>query len=266
MQVSTAPTSSSKFLYFGTDKKSYIIDDVKTEVRVSCLPGEGKYEFKMKDGTKNTLSRALSRLDGKTRSYLYMKYNPSRIWLDSMDARNLMTDLYNRDIISEDEFLSYNCVEDEMICLNGMKSGDQGLAPDQPNIYQAFKALGKEKWEKAQYREGEEREKLLKKSEMFTRLAGILENVYGEVQGIVTNEMMCESFQRSIQQINSPYFSDEKNQELLAKFLEKAKDEIDDSMDEIVSPKESEEEKLRRMRAWEKERFYQETREKILST
>ncbi len=264
MQVSTAPTSTSRFVYCSTDKKSYVIDDPVTQTRVGCFGSDEKYEFKMKDGTKNTLQRALSRLNGETRSYLLAKYNPSRIWLDGIDAQNLMVDLYNRDIISEDEFLNYKSVSDEMVCGTDRKSGDQGLVPDQPNIYQAFKALGQEKWEKAQHREGEEREILLKKSEMFTRLAGILKSVYGEVQGIVTNQMMCESFERSLEQINSPYFSDEKNQELMTKFLERAKDEMNDSLDKIVSPEESEEEKLRRLRAWEEERIYQEIRNKVV--
>lgn len=264
MQVSTAPTSTSRFVYCSADKSRYIMDDPVTQTRVGCFGGDEKYEFKMKDGTKNTLQRALSRLDGGTRSYLLTKYNPSQIWINSIDAENMMVDLYNRDIISEDEFLHYASVDDEMVCGTGRKSGDQGLVPDQPNIYQAFKALGQEKWEKAQHLEGEERDKMLKKSEMFTRLAGILKSVYGEVQGIVTNKMMCESFHRSLQEINSPYFSDEKNQETLAKFLEKVKDEVGDSLDEIASPKESEQEKLRRLRAWEEEQFYQKMRNKMI--
>ncbi len=264
MQVSTAPTSTSRFVYCSTDKKNYVIDDPVTQTRVGCFGSDEKYEFKMKDGTKNTLQRALSRLNGETRSYLLAKYNPSRIWLDGIDAQNLMVDLYNRDIISEDEFLNYKSVSDEMVCGTDRKSGDQGLVPDQPNIYQAFKALGQEKWEKAQHQEGEEREILLKKSEMFTRLAGILKSVYGEVQGIVTNQMMCESFHRSLEQINSPYFSDEKNQETLTKFLEKVKDEVGDSLEEIASPHESAQEKKKRFRAWEEEQFYQEMRSKII--
>lgn len=264
MQVSTRPTSTGRFVYCSTDKKGYIIDDPVTQTRTVCLSGDENYEFKMKDGTKNTLQRALSRLDGGTRSYLLTKYNPSRIWISSIDAQNMMVDLYNRDIISEDEFIHYSDVNDEMVCGTGMKSGNQGLVPDQPNIYQAFQALGQEKWEKAQHREGEEREILLKKSEMFTRLAGILKSVYGEVQGIVTNKMMCESFHRSLQEINSPYFSDKKNQETLVKFLKKAKKEMDDSLEEIASPKESEQEKLRRLRAWKEEQIYREMRNKVV--
>lgn len=265
MQVSTVPTNTSRFVYCSVDKSRYIIDDPITQTRVGCLGGgEEKYEFKMKDGTKNTLQRTLSRLDGGTRSYLLTKYNPSRIWIGSVDAENLMVDLYNRDIISEDEFIHYRSTEDEMVCGTDRKSGDQGLVPDQPNIYQAFRALGQEKWQKAQHLEGEERDKMLKRSEMFTRLAGILKSVYGEVQGIVTNQMMCESFHRSLEQINSPYFSDEKNQETLTKFLEKVKDEVGDSLEEIASPHKSAQEKEKRFRAWEEEQFYQEMRGKII--
>jgi len=70
MQVSTAPTSTSRFVYCSTDKKNYVIDDPVTQTRVGCFGSDEKYEFKMKDGTKNTLQMALSRLNGETRSYL----------------------------------------------------------------------------------------------------------------------------------------------------------------------------------------------------
>lgn len=261
MRISLAPTSTSKFVYCSADKSRYIYDDPISQCRVGCLAGgEEKYEFRMKDGTKNTLQRALSRSNGASRSYLRSKYDSSRIWLESIDAEDLMADLYNMDIISEDEFIHYRSTTEEMVCGDGM-IGDMGRVPDQPNIYQAFKSLGQEKWEKAQHLEGEERDIVLKRSEMFTRLADILKSIYGEVQGIVTNEMMCKSFERSLQEIDAPYFSDEKNQEVLTVFLEKTKDDVADALDEMASPRESAQERYERLHAWEKEQFYQRMRD-----
>ena len=65
--------------------------------------------------------------------------------MESAQAENLMVELYNRDIISEDEMNEYTFVDDGLVPLPKNYNGHMGMAEDEPNIYQAFKQLAAEK-------------------------------------------------------------------------------------------------------------------------
>ena len=103
MSMSLTPASSRHLVYCSSDKKSYIIDDYETQTRFGMKGSKGKYDFVMKDGTKNTLQRAVRRLNPANKFYFSSRFNLSEISLESAQAENLMVELYNRDIISEDE-------------------------------------------------------------------------------------------------------------------------------------------------------------------
>lgn len=259
MNIVLTPTASSHFLYCSSDKKTYIYDDLETQTRTGVRGSEERYDFIMKDGTKNTLQRALSRLNPTNKSYLCAKYNLSNISLESAQAENLMADLFNGDIISEDEMNMYTLTNDEPILIT--KTGNMGRVPDEPNIYQVFKQLAKEKQEKAHHLQGEQKEKVLKKAEMYSRLAGILKDIFGEIEGMVR----CGdyNYHTRLEDLNSPYASDEKNGELIKSFLNKTEDEINDSLDKMVTPRESAEERRRRLELWEKEHLYLEIKNNI---
>lgn len=258
MSMSLTPTSASRLIYCSSDKKSYIIDDYEKQTRKVMKGSIPQYDFTMKDGTKNTLQRALRRLNPANTFYFSSHFNLSEISLESAQAENLMVELYNRDIISEDEMNGYMLGgNEELVSPKENYIGHRGRVPDQPNIYQAFKQLATEKEEKAKHLQGKEKEIMSKKAEMYSRLAGILKSIFGEVQGMVSS---TAEYQKRLEDLNPPGLADEKNAGLLKSFMDKARSEINDSLDKMVTPRESVEEKRRRLELWEKGRLLQEIR------
>ena len=257
MSMSLTSASSRHLVYCSSDKKSYVIDDYEKQARFAMKGSKGKYDFVMKDGTKNTLQRALRRLNPANKFYFSSRFNLSEISLESAQAENLMVELYNRDIISEDEMNEYTFVDDGLVPLPKNHNGHMGMAEDEPNIYQAFKQLAAEKEEKAKHLKGEEKEVMSKKAEMYSRLAGILKSIFGEVQGTVSG---VAEYHKRLEELNPPGLADGKSPGVVKNFLDKARDEINDSLDKMVTPSESAEEKRRRLKIWERERLFQEIR------
>ncbi len=257
MSMSLTSASSRHLVYCSSDKKSYVIDDYEKQARFAMKGSKGKYDFVMKDGTKNTLQRALRRLNPANKFYFSSRFNLSEISLESAQAENLMVELYNRDIISEDEMNEYTFVDDGLVPLPKNHNGHMGMAEDEPNIYQAFKKLAAEKEEKAKHLQGEEKEVMSKKAEMYSRLAGILKSIFGEVQGTVSG---VAEYHKRLEELNPPGLADGKSAGVVKNFLDKARDEINDSLDKMVTPSESAEEKRRRLEIWERERLFQEIR------
>lgn len=258
MNISSASASSSHIVFCSSDKSTCIVDNYETQTRLCWRSSRGKYDFIMKDGTKNTLQRALHRLNPETKLYFTSRFNLSEIPLDSTLGTNLMAELYNRDIISEDEMVEYTCVNDGLVPVPGV--GDMGRVKDEPNIYQTFKQMAVEKKEKALHLQGDEKEAMSKRAEMYSRLAGILKGIFGEVQSIVYNG---EDYSKRLEDLNPPGIAAERNGELMKNVLAHSKSNINKALDEMVTPHETAEEKKRRLELWKKEHLDQELKNRL---
>ena len=67
-------------------------------------------------------------------------------------------------------------------------------------------------------------------------------------------------YHKRLEELNPPGLADGKSPGVVKNFLDKARDEINDSLDKMVTPSESAEERRWRLEIWERERLFQEIR------